>query len=136
MKFDAKFNATALYDTAGMGVDAYDINKLYGFTAGDFDNNSVRIGWVHLSGDEIQIWAYWHRAGDFDYHPLGVTHPSKVDQYELWVEDTIYKFRFNNVTFTTEGSAATGGIRTRQYPYFGGNKVSPQDITIDIYEYK
>lgn len=137
MKFDAKFDVTALYDTAGMGVDAFDINKLYGFTDGDLNNNSIRIGWVHLSGDKIQIWAYWHKSGKFYFKPLGETYPSKVDQYELWAQDTTYTFRFNNVVFKTQRIVEyTGGVRVRQYPYFGGDLPAPQDIIINVFEYR
>lgn len=137
MKFDAKFNVSALYDTAGMKADAYDINKLYGFTDGDFNNNSIRIGWVHLSGDVIEVWAYWHKSGQIGFHKLGTTYPSKVDHYELWAQDAIYRFRFNDIFFETERIVEyQGGVRVRHYPYFGGNLPAPQDIIINVFEYK
>lgn len=137
MKFDAKFDASALYDTAGMKADAYDINKLYGFTDGDFNNNSIRIGWVHLSGDVIEVWAYWHKSGQIGFHKLGTTYPSKVDHYELSAQDAIYRFRFNDIVFETERIVEyQGGVRVRHYPYFGGDLPARNDMTIDIYEYK
>lgn len=138
LRFDAYFTNSCLYDTAGMGNDAFDINKLYGFTdANSFNgDNSIRIGWRHNSEGKIEVFAYWHRDGKIGWEKLGETSPYAKDQYELWARNGFYYFRFNTVEFSTPRSVdAEQGIRTRMYPYFGGNLPAPNDMQIFIYEY-
>lgn len=138
MRFDAYFTNSNLYDIAEMGVDKYDINKLYGFTDvnSPVDDNSTRIGWRHDGNGKIEIFAYWHRDGDFGFEKLGETSPYEKDEYELWAKNDTYYYRFNNVEFSTKRSVkAEHGLRVRLWPYFGGDADCPNDMIIFIHEY-
>lgn len=136
LRFDAYFTNSCLYDTTGMGYDAYDINKLYGFTDANSTKNSTRIGWRHNGSGTIEVFAYWHRDGRIGFQKLGETYPYKKDQYELWARNGYYYYRFNDVEFSTPRTVdAEQGVRVRLFPYFGGDKKAPNDMTIFILEY-
>lgn len=139
MRFDAYFTNSCLYDTTGLSKQVFtDINKLYGFCDVNswVNDNSTRIGWRHNGNGKIEIFAYWHRDGNFGYHKLGETDPYTKDQYELWARNGYYYYRFNDVEFKTERSIdAEHGVRVRLWFYFGGNMTAPNDMQVFIYEY-
>lgn len=137
MRFDAYFTSSCLYDTTGFSNDAFDINKLYGFCdANSGIGNSTRIGWRHNGAGKIEIFAYWHRDGEFGFEKLGETEPYIQDEYELWAKNGFYYYRFNNVEFSTPRSVdAEKGVRIRLWFYFGGDKPAPSDMQVFIYEY-
>lgn len=121
-----------------MGIDAYDINKLYGFTDANslVHDNSIRIGWRHNGAGIIEIFAYWYAGGKRGIEKLGETMPYIQDEYELRARNGYYYFRFNNKEFSTNRKVdAEHGIRVRLFPYFGGNKSAPNDIRISIREH-
>lgn len=134
MLFKARFTTSCLYTP----VDD-DIHKLYGFTDcnSTVHENSVRFGWRHNGFGVIEIFAYWYNGGKLFYKYMGDTYPPhRVDEYELWTRDDEYYFRFNEVVFTTSRSKdCRHGVRTRLFPYFGGNKPAPQEMMIFIFEY-
>jgi hypothetical protein len=67
---------------------------------------------------------------------MGETDVYVQDDYELWARNGYYYFRFNSVEFSTpRAKDCEHGIRSRLFPYFGGDEPAPQEIEIFIYEY-
>lgn len=133
LHFKAMFTNSCLYEPQDD-----DINKLYGFTDANslVHENSVRIGWRHDGSGQIEIFAYWYKDGVRGIQKLGITTPNIEDEYEIWARNGWYYFRFNQTEFSTERTKdSERGVRTRLFPYFGGNKPAPNDILIFIYEY-
>lgn len=138
LKFEAYFGNGCLYDTVGMGIDAYDINKLYGFTDAwsNVERNSIRIGWRHVSDGRIEVFAYWTIDGKDDWFKLGETVQYKVDLYELWARNDKYEFTFNDVHYIAPRThPREHGLRFIAFPYFGGNLPARNNMWIHIYEY-
>ena len=133
LHFKAKFTNSCLYIP-----ENDDINKLYGFTDANslVHDNSVRIGWRHDGQGVIEIFAYWYADGKRGWEKLGETSPYNEDDYEIWARNGWYHFRFNNVEFSTKRTVDNEhGIRSRLFPWFGGNLPAPDDILIFINEY-
>ena len=133
MHFKAYFTSSCLYQPY---YD--DLNKLYGFTDCNslVHDNSVRFAWRHDGQGKIEIFAYWYADGKRGMEKMGVTDVYVQDDYEIWARNGYYYFRFNNVEFKTARTKdCERGIRSRLFPYFGGNAPAPQDMQIFIYEY-
>lgn len=137
MKFDARFGDGCLYDinkTDGEG----DLNKLYGFTDcnSTVHENSVRFAWRHDGKGVIEIFGYLYKGGKRKYWKMGETSQYKADSYELIAKHDMYYFRFNDKDTTLLRSKdCEHGVRTRLYPYFGGNRPAPNDMIVFIKEY-
>lgn len=134
MLFKARFTESCLYKV----IDD-DIHKLYGFTDTDslVHENSVRFGWRHDGKGYIEIFAYWYSNGQRGFKKLGETIPGQIDTYEIWAKEYTYFFRFNDDTYMyLRPPRPEHGLRLRLYPYFGGNLVAPNDMTIHIHEIK
>ena len=132
ISFRAKFDSNCLYDTAITGDD---INKLYGATDyySTVHSNSVRFGWRHDGKGNIEIFAYWYVNGKRGFYKLGQTLPDQINNYEILINDDSYYFRFDEIEFITHRTKkASGGIRFRLFPYFGGDHKDPQTSTILI----
>lgn len=133
LHFEARFTNSCLYTP-----ENDDINKLYGFTDANslVHDNSVRFGWRHDGQGTIEIFAYWYTDGKRGWEKLGTTLPYVIDDYEIWARDDWYYFRFNNIEFSTKRTVnSEHGIRSRLFPYFGGDRPAPNDILIFIHEY-
>lgn len=137
MRFNAIFDGRCLYNLNILSEDMYDINKLYGATDcfSSIHQNSYRFGWRHDGNSSIEIYAYWYRDGVRGSHLMGSTIPNYYDSFELGTIGNNYYFSFNGEEFLTERSkSCNGGIRFRAFPYFGGNKPAPNDMSIYIEE--
>ena len=56
------FEQDCFYNPAVLATDAKDINKLFGFSYGLFNTDSLRVGW-RSTGTEIELIAYLHVDG-------------------------------------------------------------------------
>ena len=135
------FNKSAVYQFDD--VDQYDINKLFGLSYGYHHNNSARFGWrspgKHSSMIEIVAYCYVDgKRVKEDGHSLFVAMVPIDEPFE-------YKLHTNEKAhyFTvTQGMRVLGtkeiphnGVPCwgyHLYPYFGGNKKAPHNITIDM----
>ena len=115
--------------------DQYDINKLYGISWGLHHKNSFRIGWTY---DELEhaiklfLYTYNNSVRSWDY---------------LCTIPLEYKLKFN-ITFTRENNIIVIKWLDKTeiiyfefpekkwgyylWPYFGGNKKAPHNITIKL----
>lgn len=120
------------YDPSSLGSDAADINKLYGVSYG-FDPhwNSLRLGWRYNSTKglfEIMIYCYirgkrtyQHILNVRKYEAINMSIYRNGGKVHLAVNGDYYSFKIDDAW-----------IRFKMFPYFGGNKKSPNDMEILI----
>lgn len=134
-KFTAYFDSSAIYSTVNP-TNQLDINKLYGFADDDKQHHisSARIGWRWYS-NRLELFGYVYndsvRTTQFITQvPLKTDIPCSIK-----VDGTRYIFTANGTQMTMPRTAKTPtGKGYRLYPYFGGDEMAPQDISIRIRE--
>lgn len=134
-KFTAYFDSSAIYSTVNPS-NQLDINKLYGFADDDKQHHisSARIGWRWYS-NRLELFGYVYndsvRTTQFITQvPLKTDIPCSIK-----VDGTRYIFTANGTQMTMPRTAKTPtGKGYRLYPYFGGDEMAPQDISIRIRE--
>lgn len=132
MKFYAKFDQSAIYQTSNP-QNQYDINKLWGFSEG-FNNqyNSARIGWGYSNG-AIRLYGYVYRRGVRHYSEITSVLPGQEVYCSIRISGSNYIISANGVSVTLpRGTTASTANGFQQYPYFGGDEVAPQNISIFI----
>jgi hypothetical protein len=135
MKFTAKFDSSAIYATVNP-TNQLDINKLYGFADDDKQHHasSARIGWRWYT-NRLELFGYVYNDSVrttqlITQVPLKTEIPCSIK-----VDGTRYVFTANGTQITMPRTAkTTTGKGYRLYPYFGGDEMAPQDITIQIRE--
>ncbi len=135
LKFKAKFDSSAMYQTTNPENQG-DINKLYGFA----DNNaqhhsfSARFGWRWFN-NQLEIFAYVYNNGILSYKKVGNATIAQEQLYTIKITDGNYVFMMGEQTQTMPRNSTTPtGQGYKLYPYFGGDELAPQDITILIEE--
>ena len=135
MKFTAKFDSSAIYATVNP-TNQLDINKLYGFADDDKQHHasSARIGWRWYT-NRLELFGYVYNDS-VRTTQLITQVPLKTDiPCSIKVDGTRYVFTANGTQITMPRTAKTPtGKGYRLYPYFGGDEMAPQDITIQIRE--
>lgn len=135
MKFTAKFDSSAIYATVNP-TNQLDINKLYGFADDDKQHHasSARIGWRWYT-NRLELFGYVYNDS-VRMTQLITQVPLKTDiPCSIKVDGTRYVFTANGTQITMPRTAKTPtGKGYRLYPYFGGDEMAPQDITIQIRE--
>lgn len=135
LKFTAKFDSSAIYATVNP-ANQLDINKLYGFADDDKQHHisSARIGWRWYS-NRLELFGYVYNDS-VRTTQLITQVPLKTDiPCSIKVDGTRYVFTANGTQIIMPRTAKTPtGKGYRLYPYFGGDEMAPQDITIQIKE--
>lgn len=134
-KFTVQFDSSAIYATVNP-TNQLDINKLYGFADDDKQHHvsSARIGWRWYA-NRLELFGYVYN--DSVRTTQLITHvPLKTDiPCSIKVDGSRYVFTANGTQLTMPRTAkTTTGKGYRLYPYFGGDEMAPQDITIRIRE--
>jgi hypothetical protein len=121
--------------------DQMDINKLFGISYGFHHKNSARFGWRwDLKKNKMEILAYVYNKGkrikEWE-EDIFIAHIELLDFYEMEIQThkKYYKFiikkESNGETYETtvkHGKTCFWGYEL--FPYFGGNRKAPHDITI------
>ena len=135
LKFNVKFDNSAVYKTITPS-NQYDINKLFGFS----DNNaqhhqfSARFGWRY-SDKALRLFAYVYNNGVMTFKELGTVEIGAENACSIKVAGNQYIFSLNGKTETMPRAATTPkGSGYKLFPYFGGDELAPQTITIQIKE--
>lgn len=126
MKFFAKFNQSAIYQTIDP-VNQYDINKLWGFSEG-FNNqyNSARIGWNYSNG-AIRLHGYVYSKGVRYYKEITSVLPDQEISCSIKISGSSYIISAKGISVTLpRATTATTAKGLQQYPYFGGDEVAPR----------
>lgn len=113
--------------------DQADINKLFGI--GYFPHHqqkSVRIGWnYNLVSNVVNLFAYWYSKGQrnsifIESVPIGPAYDMFIVMHKtMHIVETP-----NNTTRIIVKPDRLGYLL---HPYFGGNRVAPHDILIDMH---
>ena len=136
MKFKVKFDSSAIYQTKEP-ANQNDINKLYGFSEG-IDNhvNSARIGW-NWNKAELHLYAYTYVNSVRDSKEIAVVAIGAETDCAIRVSGNEYIFTVENKTVSMPRALNTSMVSGyKQYPYFGGDEVAPNDIQIYIRDLK
>ncbi|MDB5191834.1 MAG: hypothetical protein JWQ96_1397 [Segetibacter sp.] len=135
LKFNVKFDSSAIYKTVSPS-NQNDINKLFGFS----DNNtqhhqfSARFGWRY-SNNALRLFAYVYNNGEMTFKELGTVAIGTENTCSIKVAGSQYIFTLNGKIETMPRAATTAkAIGYKLYPYFGGDELAPQKITISIKE--
>lgn len=132
LKFEATFNASAIYQTTDKANQA-DINKLYGVAdcRTDHHSNSARFGWRWFN-NQLEIHAYTYLNKVRQSKLVGMVELNKAYSYEIGLQDNKYVFTLNgeSVELPRHCNGIAEGYQL--YPYYGGDEVAPHDITIAI----
>jgi hypothetical protein len=110
----------------------YDVNKLFGMSdGGNHMDNSARLGWRYLNG-KLEILGYTHYNKQFDFEKICDVEPNV--EYNCQISFLEGKYRFIVGSNTLEMGRFNDKNKRNYilYPYFGGDEVSPHDMTIKI----
>lgn len=134
LKFIAIFDESAVYQTE-ISENQYDLNKLLGFADcnSHHHQNSARFAWRWLE-EKLEIYAYAYVDGVRITVPIGNVAILEPVHYELSMTKEEYVFwveGFETVAIR-RNAPCRRGMFYMLFPYFGGNEVAPQDITIRI----
>jgi hypothetical protein len=137
------FNKSANYNLRSN--DQYDINKLFGISYGYHHNNSVRFGWRSLcpNSTKIEILMYVYVDGErikevneeLTICTVDINVPYRYeivtikDKYYFIVSDMNHNV-LNIKTMDFNPLKPKWGYHL--YPYFGGNRTAPHNITISM----
>ena len=135
LSFVVRFDSSAIYQTQNPSNQS-DINKLFGFS----DNNaqhheySARFGW-RWSDQALRLFAYVYNKGIMTFKELGTIEIGADINCSIKVKTGSYVFTLNGreTVMPREATTATGeGYKL--FPYFGGDELAPQAISIWIKE--
>lgn len=131
VKYKVMFDESVLYDTKG---DGGDINKLCGFTDvnSTVHRDSIRFGWrANNNRQQVDIFAYWYVDGIRNSLFLDSLELHEIHELKLSIEKDTYRFQVDNQIFVTyRKKRGSIGLRTRLFPYFGGDLKAPHNIRI------
>jgi hypothetical protein len=135
LSFSATFDNSAIYSFVDP-EKKNDENTLYGFADNHMKHQqfSARFGW-RWHNDQLQIAAYTNNYGDSNIVQLGYVPLNTASDYSIVVAGDHYLFTLNGVTTSLprDSQTETAGLY-KLLPYFGGDGVAPQQITIKIKE--
>jgi hypothetical protein len=124
-----RFTDSCLYQlTDPSCVD--DINKLFGFSYGRHQSNSVRFGWRCKAGN-LALFAYCKKDGKTIVKKVIDVKPNLFYTCEIYVGMGYVRFTVNDkdVFVTIDYNPSIG---YSLLPYFGGNCPAPTDVKIMI----
>lgn len=145
LQVKVNFGFNCLYDLKdGVKKELGDINKLFGFSLGNHDKESLRIGWrsTYPESNKIEIFSFIHHESNFFYKKIceikcGIEYVYKI---EINVEKNnfIYKIKIWDINHKLVGSFISESLKLDRKiifswnlsPYFGGNLPSPHDMDI------
>ena len=132
MLFKVKFDSSAIYTTLDP-LNQYDINKLYGFTEGQYTHvNSARIGWAYNDG-KLRLYAYAYNNQQRLSQEISTVNIGETINCAIKFDSLNYIFIVKDRQVKL--SRALSGVIAQGYqlfPYFGGDEVAPHPIRIYI----
>jgi len=94
---------------------------------------SARIGWRWFN-NELQILAYSYLEGNLNFELMGAI-PLNTE-VDLMITKTSNSYEFSGTGLSTVSLTRTSDCEVADnywlWPYFGGNQVAPQQITIKL----
>jgi len=114
----------------------YDINKLFGLSdAWSYHRRySARVGWRwNTDIGKFEVFAYWYNISKLSlYKKIIELLPYENQEFTILFTSAHYRYYIGSVNVFTvpRGKAAKRGLKYMLFPYFGGNKTAPHDMTI------
>lgn len=134
LSFIAEFNASAIYDFED-AVAQDSKNKLLGFSDCNslHHENSARFAW-QWNHDQLEIYAYCYVDGVRVEKFVGIVNINEVNHYEITLHERYYTFSLNKKTTVNveRGKTCSAGLYYMLWPYFGGSKPAPHQISIRL----
>jgi hypothetical protein len=133
LKFMVRFDSSAIYETE-VGINQYDINKLYGFSDNNQDHHqySARFGWS-WNENALRLYAYVYNEGKVIKKEMGIIDIGKEVQCSIEVDATQYHFTMDDAHLSIPRASTTSLAKGYLlYPYFGGDETAPHNINIWI----
>lgn len=134
MSFTVKFNYSAQYKTIDP-VNQWDINKLWGFSEYLFSphRDSARIGWNWREGKlYLRPYSYCNGITQIDPPEIPVDIDREIECLIILLEDQYVFYLDNKRVSTPRTKGPTSIMGVQMYPYFGGDSVAPQTISLQI----
>lgn len=133
MEYEVAFTRSCLYKMEG--IDKRDINKLFGFSFGYHETNSVRFGW-RSEGGKIELSVYLYKNGKRETQTIGLVEIDNIYIFEIVVLKGFIVFRVKtdlgtiliNVQTSRVKGACSWGYEL--FPYFGEKRTAPQNIEL------
>jgi len=132
LKHDVTFTQSCLYKFGD--VDDFDINKLFGRSFGMHHKNSVRFGW-RPDKNKIVIYSYTYRNSVREYKELTTCDVGKSYTFQITCKDDLALMQVSCSSYKIRYGATLekgGNFGYKLYPFFGGNKAAPHDVTIFV----
>lgn len=130
MKRQVLFDESCEYNI--QNDDQEDVNKLFGVSFGLHHKNSARFGWRwSVDKRKIEILTYTYIDGVRDFVSLQFVDLNETLTLTLIAKADTYYFKIgtSELLINKNISPSYGYFL---YPYFGGNKVAPHNIIINI----
>ena len=133
MSYNVKFNKTDIY--VDNTPDKFDVNKLFGFSLGLHHRNSHRFGWNCLDG-KVYLYSYSYVNGKRIINEICSVNLD--EEYKCIIKVKDKKCIFSVISPRYEIKQKIIDIPNRLilgyvlWPYFGGNKTAPQNISIEL----
>ena len=129
MRRVVRFTESCLYQLINPDcVD--DINKLFGFSYGLHQTNSVRFGWRCKAGN-LALFAYCKKDGKTIVKKVMDVKPNTFYTCEIHVSISYVRFTVNNNdVFVAIDYKPSWGYNLM--PYFGGDCPAPHEIKIEL----
>ena len=124
-----QFTPSCRYD---IGSDQSDINKLFGVGYLPHHHTySARFGWRYdTASDMIEILAYWYDKGERLWESMKFVAIGSKNIMVLRRHENMHEFYIGKERLQIDLNSCEWGFLLQ--PYFGGNRVAPHDITINI----
>ena len=136
MAYSVTFNDTAIYYDETL--DKFDVNKLFGFSIGFHHINSYRFGWNSHDG-QIHIYAYSYVKGERIIQEICCVEIDK--EYKFLIRIKNGKIIFTIIDENHQIKQSVQKVSSSRFfgyclwPYFGGNKTAPKNISIELNEF-
>lgn len=130
LSYTIMFDSSAIYTIDS--VEQYDLNKLFGFSACNTHHheNSARFAWRWLNGN-LEIHGYIYENGKRDFFFLQNVQINQWNHYYLENTGSNYIFVLNGQNYDrVRMNTCLSATNYELFPCFGGNTLSPHDITI------
>ena len=126
------FGESCRYDLSG--VDQLDINKLWGVSFGNHEQNSIRIGWNYdQTTDLITLYSYIYNDGERFYEEIGSVKIDDICEIKFQMYSNSFSFEIaKEGWFSGDYNYPSIKLGYYLFPYFGGNKVAPHTINIKL----
>ncbi len=141
IKFKASFAESCLYHFGD--TDDYDVNKLFGYSVVWYHHHkqSARFGWRCLNGVDIEILTYTYNEGERQQPQLlHAIRPNQEFIGSIYDHPNYFLFEMDisgiHVSKMIEKKKTSIPLRYYLYPYFGGNKLCPYDMFINVEKIK